>query len=69
MRVKPVDGRTIRDPSTGREVKEETTVPDDDLFFVRAVQSGDLVVVDEPGDSNDLKSSESTKSGKQKGGD
>ena len=44
MKIYPVAGRLVRDPVTGREVLESTDVPDNDPFWIRRVQDGDVSV-------------------------
>ena len=44
MKIYPVAGRLVRDPVTGREVVEPTYVPDNDPFWIRRVQDGDVSV-------------------------
>ncbi|MDR1276386.1 MAG: DUF2635 domain-containing protein [Candidatus Accumulibacter sp.] len=48
MRIKPVEGRVIRDPDTGIEVKGERLVPDEHPFWLRCLASGDLEKIDTP---------------------
>lgn len=42
MKIYPVDGRLVRDPATGREVTGPTDVPDDDPFWIRRLNDGDV---------------------------
>ncbi|MGT2507909.1 DUF2635 domain-containing protein [Cupriavidus basilensis] len=40
--IKPVDGRLVRDPTTGREITEPTAVDGDDPFWIRRLADGDV---------------------------
>lgn len=40
--VKPVAGRLVRDPVTGREITEPTPVDCDDPFWIRRLADGDV---------------------------
>jgi hypothetical protein len=40
--VKPVAGRLVRDPATGREITEPTPVDGDDPFWIRRLADGDV---------------------------
>lgn len=42
MKIQPVPGRLVRDPATGREVIEVTSVPDNDPFWLRRLADGDV---------------------------
>ena len=42
MTIYPVPGRLVRDPETGREVTEATTVPESDSFWLRRIADGDV---------------------------
>ena len=44
MKIYPVAGRLVRDPVTGREVTQVTEVPENDPFWIRRVQDGDVSV-------------------------
>lgn len=46
MQIKPVPGRLVRDPATGREVTDTVTVPDHDLFWLRRLADGDVARAD-----------------------
>lgn len=47
MRVKPAEGRAVRDPYTMALLPEDgREVADGDLFWVRRVRDGDVVVDD-----------------------
>ncbi len=42
MKIKPVEGRLVIDPETGREITSETDVPDNDGFWLRRLADGDV---------------------------
>jgi hypothetical protein len=44
MKVNPVPGRLVRDPITGREVTEPTEVLDNDPFWIRRINDGDVTL-------------------------
>ncbi|OTP79490.1 DUF2635 domain-containing protein [Caballeronia sordidicola] len=47
MIVKPAPGLSVRDPATKRLLPEEgITVPDGDILWTRALNDGDVVLVD-----------------------
>jgi hypothetical protein len=47
--IKPVEGRLVRDPETGREVTEPCRVDGDDGFWIRRLADGDVAeVADQP---------------------
>lgn len=46
MQIKPVPGRLVRDPATGREVTDTVTVPDHDPFWLRRLADGDVARAD-----------------------
>jgi len=47
--IKPVEGRLVRDPATGREITGPTNVNGDDGFWVRRIADGDVVeAADQP---------------------
>jgi hypothetical protein len=50
MKVKPAPGCAVRDPVSMQMLPEDgREVPDDDLYWVRRVRDGDVIVVtDEP---------------------
>lgn len=48
MQIKPVPGRLVRDPVTGREVTDTVTVSDTDPFWLRRLADGDVVRADVP---------------------
>ncbi|AXW48125.1 DUF2635 domain-containing protein [Ralstonia pseudosolanacearum] len=54
--VKPVAGRLVRDPVTGREITEPTPVDGDDPFWIRRLADGD-VQEDAGADTNNLPAS------------
>ena len=45
MKIKPVDGRLVRDPVTGRKLDGEVDVLDNDGFWLRRIADGDVAVV------------------------
>ncbi len=48
MRIKPVEGRLVRDPVTGREIKGEVDVADNDGFWLRRLADGDVALATDP---------------------
>lgn len=48
MKIKPVDGRLVRDPETGRELKCEHEVSETDGFWLRRLADGDVALVADP---------------------
>lgn len=44
MKIIPVPGRTVRHPITGRELTEPTDVPDNDPFWIRRLDDGDVAL-------------------------
>lgn len=45
MKIYPVEGRLVRDPVTGREVTGPTEVLEDDSFWIRRLEDGDVTTV------------------------
>ena len=45
MKIYPVPGRLVRDPVTGREVTQATDVPENDSFWIRRINDGDVSTV------------------------
>ncbi|MFS8930949.1 DUF2635 domain-containing protein [Cupriavidus taiwanensis] len=43
--IKSVEGRLVRDPTTGREIAEPTPVNGDDPFWIRRLADGDVAEV------------------------
>lgn len=43
MKIIPIEGRLIRDPETGREIKNETEVPETG-FWLRRLADGDVAM-------------------------
>ena len=41
-KIYPVPGRIVRDPVTGREIAGETTVDENDAFWIRRLDDGDV---------------------------
>jgi hypothetical protein len=49
MKVKPAEGRAVRDPRTMRLLPEEGgEVSDSDPFWRRRLRDGDVVLVEDP---------------------
>lgn len=48
MKIKPVPGRLVRDPDTGRVLDSETNVPDNNGFWLRRLSDGDVALVTDP---------------------
>ena len=42
MTIYPVEGRTVRDPVTGREVTGPLNVAENDSFWIRCLRAGDI---------------------------
>lgn len=45
MKIYPVEGRLVRDPVTGREITGPTEVLENDSFWVRRLEDGDVTIV------------------------
>lgn len=56
MKIKPVKDRLVRDPATGRELKEVITVPDSDGFWLRRLADGDVQLEQEKEKTVEVKS-------------
>lgn len=50
--IKPIEGRLVRDPVTGREITEPTPVDGDDPFWIRRIADGDVAEVTNAASSN-----------------
>ena len=66
MKVRPAEGRAVRDPVSMMLLPDEgATVPDDDPFWTRRVIDGDVeVITDDPPPPPDARAPERTKNTK-----
>lgn len=68
MNIKPVAGRLVKDPATGREITGTTQVLDGDGFWLRRLADGDVEQVAEHAETRgDIKLADNKLADKKKG--